>query len=759
MLISEKRRKSLYAILALILMVSVPLQADYIWPLPASKELTSNFCAYRGGHYHAGIDIRTFRKTGYNVVAIEDGCLWRVATNWWGYGRVVYLKLDDGRIAVYAHLSRFAPQIEQYVRENQLIERRYKVNLFPERDQFRFKKGDMIGKSGQSGVGAPHLHFEIRTPDNQPVNPLEFYSMRLDNRAPRFEEITFRPLEGVGLANGKYEPLTVKFDYNQAQEGYTFNQIPLLYGKVGIEVKAADYRNNVKRKYNVAGLRFYLDDSLVFESRYDSLSFESWHLVDMDYNLYQRIKSKSFYHNLYAPDGRKSMRQNPDPECRTCKAFPLDYNISPGIHKARIEAEDIYGNKARAEFKISISPSIELAYNPNQNPSSGSALESYFYESSSDLPLSVDLSHYDPIKNSFDPIGGMDAANLSVGNIYQAAKAEGSQYCLVKLDFMRAGKAVHSALLGLTDSPQRRFLTPELIADVDFIKNVNFTSSYPVVEIDAGNLYAFLTRNDFQANFAQRLQTGTDLSFPLSLNSPLKEHAFGEDFSRLVNHLVLEKLLTDGYCLHKRGKESEITLEGGKIHIPEDVPSDLFFKLETAAGDGGGLINEIKILPDDRLFLEKIGIFVEKPSSYPLGKTALYGISRKGEPSFTDDEWDSAGYLGGYARSFGTYRLMVDSTSPTITNIRPANGTVSGKSKPSISFNMDDDLSGFDSDTLLTVTLDGRFLPCEYDLDTKTVRANLAYKLKPGKHELNIRALDRMGNVTTKKSRFTISTK
>jgi hypothetical protein len=227
----------------------------------------------------------------------------------------------------------------------------------------------------------------------------------------------------------------------------------------------------------------------------------------------------------------------------------------------------------------------------------------------------------------------------------------------------------------------------------------------------------------------------------------------------LVNHLVLEKLLTDGYYLHERGRQSEIELEGGKVYIPEDVPSDLFFKLETAAGDGGDLLNEIKIMPDDRLFLEEIGIFIDKPSSYPREKTALYGISRKGEPSFADNEWDSADYLGGYVRSFGTYRLMVDSTPPTITDIRPVSGSVSSQSQPSISFNMDDDLSGFDSDTLLNVTLDGRFLPCEYDLDSKTVRASLGYKLKPGKHELIIRALDRMGNVTTKKSRFTISTK
>ena len=102
---------------------------------------------------------------------------------------------------------------------------------------------------------------------------------------------------------------------------------------------------------------------------------------------------------------------------------------------------------------------------------------------------------------------------------------------------------------------------------------------------------------------------------------------------------------------------------------------------------------------------------------------------------------------------------MVDNLPPTITNIRPAHGSVSGNSKPTISFIMDDDLSGFDSDTLLNVTIDGRYLPCEYDLDTKSVRGSPAYKLKPGRHELKISVMDRMGNVTTRKSSFTYSTK
>ena len=38
----------------------------------------------------------------------------------------------------------------------------------------RVKKGDIIGYSGSTGIGTPHLHFEIRNANEQPLNPLAF---------------------------------------------------------------------------------------------------------------------------------------------------------------------------------------------------------------------------------------------------------------------------------------------------------------------------------------------------------------------------------------------------------------------------------------------------------------------------------------------------------------------------------------------------------------------------------------------------------
>jgi hypothetical protein len=67
---------------------------------------------------------------------------------------------------------------------------------------------------------------------------------------------------------------------------------------------------------------------------------------------------------------------------------------------------------------------------------------------------------------------------------------------------------------------------------------------------------------------------------------------------------------------------------------------------------------------------------------------------------------------------------------------------------------MDDELAGFNSDTLLTVTLDGDYMVSEYDVDNKIVHLYLLNGLKPGKHSLKIVARDILGNTAIKESSF-----
>lgn len=89
--------------------------------------------------FHKGIDFAA--KTGDPVYAAEEGVI--LYQQWMtGYGNVVWIKHDDGKITKYAHLSSFMNWLSP---------------------GSRVRQGDQIGFAGNTGASkGSHLHFEIR---------------------------------------------------------------------------------------------------------------------------------------------------------------------------------------------------------------------------------------------------------------------------------------------------------------------------------------------------------------------------------------------------------------------------------------------------------------------------------------------------------------------------------------------------------------------------------------------------------------------
>lgn len=144
-----------------LLQATCAFAAGLLWPLSKAHELTSGYGERRGSRFHGGIDIRT-RGEELPCLAVDDGWVERIAVSPTGYGRTVYMRLPDGRTAVYAHLSRFAPKLENVVRKRQLKTGIYRVDFPLEEGDVRFDRGETVAWTGSSGIGAPHLHFELR---------------------------------------------------------------------------------------------------------------------------------------------------------------------------------------------------------------------------------------------------------------------------------------------------------------------------------------------------------------------------------------------------------------------------------------------------------------------------------------------------------------------------------------------------------------------------------------------------------------------
>jgi murein DD-endopeptidase MepM/ murein hydrolase activator NlpD len=116
---------------------------------PVRGRVVTGYGAKTNGKSNDGINVAV--PEGTPIKAAEDGVVAYSGNELKGYGNLVLVRHSNGYVTAYAHAS------ELMVKRGETI-----------------KRGQVIGKSGQSGeVTSPQLHFEIRK-GSSPVDPLQF---------------------------------------------------------------------------------------------------------------------------------------------------------------------------------------------------------------------------------------------------------------------------------------------------------------------------------------------------------------------------------------------------------------------------------------------------------------------------------------------------------------------------------------------------------------------------------------------------------
>lgn len=134
---------------------SIKGSGTFTWPVPSCKIVTSPFGnrlhpVYKRYIMHTGADIGAAR--GSNVVAADGGTVIK-ASYQSGYGNYIVISHGDGVTTLYGHLSKSLVKVGDGV-----------------------KKGDLIAKSGSTGlVSGPNMHFEVSVNGSR-VNPLKYFS-------------------------------------------------------------------------------------------------------------------------------------------------------------------------------------------------------------------------------------------------------------------------------------------------------------------------------------------------------------------------------------------------------------------------------------------------------------------------------------------------------------------------------------------------------------------------------------------------------
>lgn len=291
------KMRSLLVLLALAVSMGAVAQSypQYGKPVDFPIQLSATFGELRPNHPHAGLDIKTQGVEGKKVYAVADGYVSRIGVSPYGYGNVLYVTHYDGYTTVYAHLQRFKGDIAKYVKQNQYKNKKYTSQIYPEKDQFPVKKGDVIAYSGNSGgSGGPHLHFEIRDANERPVNPMFFGYKIEDNKRPLVKGISVYPLGDESSLEGGANP--VYFSVVEGNNGqYTLKEKDCVYGNGEMSFGICTY-DMVGTSTNKDGpylYELYLDDALAFQVEADRFSYNEQRYVNslLDYRHYKEKKT------------------------------------------------------------------------------------------------------------------------------------------------------------------------------------------------------------------------------------------------------------------------------------------------------------------------------------------------------------------------------------------------------------------------------------------------------------------------------------
>ena len=242
-------------------------------PLDINLILSGSFAELRTNHFHSGLDIKTQGKEGFQTYASAGGYVSRIKISRYGYGKALYIKHPNGYTTVYAHLQKFSPVIEAYVKKKQYQKEAFEIELFPKAGTLKVLDKQLIAFTGNTGgSGGPHLHFEIRDQQQRPINPLMFGFDIKDTTPPVIYGLFGYPLSENSHIGGNTKRVEIRII---KQKDGTYKSEPInAYGEIGFGIISTDRQDLASNKNGVNNIQTLYNGQKSLEVNLNRFSFD-----------------------------------------------------------------------------------------------------------------------------------------------------------------------------------------------------------------------------------------------------------------------------------------------------------------------------------------------------------------------------------------------------------------------------------------------------------------------------------------------------
>lgn len=263
-------------------------------PMGIPLVLAGTFGELRSNHFHSGIDIKTQQRQGLPVYSIANGTVTRIKISHWGYGKAIYVAHPNGYTSVYAHLQKFSPEIETYIKKVQYRRQSYEVEVFPDYGELKVAKGGLIAYSGNTGGSSgPHLHFEIRSSvTEKPTNPLLYgYDVR-DATNPSLIGLFGYPLSPNAIMNQSAKKIQLNFT-KQSDGTFLADKVTAI-GTIGFGFNAFDRQDMAANKNGVYSVKQTVNGKVFSEYNFETFSFLETRYLNtlIDYEHFGKFKQR-----------------------------------------------------------------------------------------------------------------------------------------------------------------------------------------------------------------------------------------------------------------------------------------------------------------------------------------------------------------------------------------------------------------------------------------------------------------------------------